>query len=615
MMKHKILIVTAVVFAVIFAPMSAFADFTDSGQASWAKTYIETMAEEGIVTGYEDGTFRPNDNIGKYASILMIYRTLKAAELVPVSTQTVNINKHMTTIVSKDVPNWPDMYGAVAYCLENDIIASSDLDNFQIGNTYTNARRFEVAVFLGKAMNTYLEEDLNVLYSLDFKDASSIVSAARPYVYLLNKKDIVSGDTLGYFNPDAPITRAAMAKMLAVSLDLLGDIEEPVENADDIIGVITNIIGDTNRVVIQNGADEDDIAIYNLTDVEIIIDGDEEEIDDLEIDMSVRLEYEGETLAKITVVDGESAAWSLDYEATFYKYSAYGDYQVIVLKDKDGEKFTHKTASNLVVTRDGKTADMEDLERGDYVNYAIRGDSFTEIEGFSATQEFEGVFQEYNEGDDEDTIVIKQLSGKTMELVLDEDCDIEKNGSRRDMDNLFKGDFVVVSVEYEKVVSIVASSNETEESGIIRSILISAEPKITIVTDENVEKTYDIDDDIDIEIGDDDRTIYDLRLNYSVDLVLEGGMITEINADSYEVLNKIDGTVYNIYTSSEKLKIRYLEDDSIEYIYVYVDDDTDIFSPSGRAMDFDDIDDDDKVFVYGSHEGSNYMADKIFVLE
>src|SRR6056297_953662 len=289
MMKHKILIVMAIVFTVIFAPLSAFADFTDSGEAPWAKTYIETMVDEGIVTGYEDGTFRPNDNISKYASILMIYRTVKAADLVTASEQTGYTSKHMSTIVSKGVPNWPDMYGAVAYCLEKGIITAADLDNFHIGDTYTNARRFEVAVFLGKTMNIYLEEDLNVLYSLNFKDASSIVAAARPYVYLLSGHDIISGDDLGYFNPSSPITRAAMAKMLSVSLDLLRDEADVAIDAEGVTGTITNIIGDTNRVVIQNGADDDDIAIYNLTDAEIIIDGDEEEIDDLEIDMRVRL--------------------------------------------------------------------------------------------------------------------------------------------------------------------------------------------------------------------------------------------------------------------------------------------------------------------------------------
>ena len=179
MIKHKIKVIAIVIFAFMVMPVSAFAVFSDIGQASWAESYIEKMADEGIVTGYTDGTFRPNDKISKYASILMIYRTVKAADLVTASEQTVNISRHMSTIAAKGVPNWPDMYGAVAYCLENGIITAADLDNFHIGDAYTNARRFEVAVFLGKTMNIYMEENLNVLYSLDFKDASSIVAAIR----------------------------------------------------------------------------------------------------------------------------------------------------------------------------------------------------------------------------------------------------------------------------------------------------------------------------------------------------------------------------------------------------------------------------------------------------
>jgi len=203
-----------------------------------------------------------------------------------------------------------------------------------------------------------------------------------------------------------------------------------------------------------------------------------------------------------------------------------------------------------------------------------------------------------------------------VELTLDDSYDVEKNGSDRSVSNLYDGDFVVVTTEYEKVVLIVASSNETDESGIIRSILIAARPQITIMTDDNEEMTYDVADEVDIEIAGDDSSLYDLRLNYSVDLVIEGGMVTEVQADSYEVLEKIDGSVYGIYTSSEKLKIKYIEDDEIKYMYVYVDsDDTDIFSPEGRSIDFDDLDDGDKVFIYGNYSGDNYIADKIFILE
>ncbi len=610
-------ILLAAVLIIAMMPISAFAAFTDINEASWAKTYIESMADEGIVTGYADNTFKPNDNISKYASILMIYRTLKAADLVMASTQTVNINKHMTTIVSKNVPNWPDLYGAVSYCLENGIISAADLNNFYIGDTYTNARRFEVAVFLGKAMNIYLEENLNVLYSLDFKDASSIVSAARPYVYLLNKHDVINGDTLGYFNPGDSITRAAMAKMLSVSLDLLKDEEAPVQDSDDKTGIITNIIGDTNRVVIQNSADEEDIAIYNLTDVEISIKGYEKDIEDLEVDMNIRLVFEGTALVKLLVLDEDIVDnVSNEYDGTMYNYTSYQNHYIVTLKDDAGEKFTHSTADNAIITKDGDSATFEDFERGDYVNYDLENELFVRIEGFGKSQEFEGVFNEYKEGDEEESIVLKKLDGSLLELVLDDTFDVEKNGRERAISDLIKGDFIVVTTEYERVENIVASSNETEESGIIRSILIAAQPQITIMTEDNEEKTYDINGNVDVEVNNRDKTIYDLRLNYSIDITLESDVVTEIEADSYEILNKVDGSINNIYSSPEKLKIKYTENDEIKYMYVYVDvDETDMFSPAGRSIDFDDLDEDYKVFIYGNYDGDKYVADKIFVLE
>ena len=47
--------------------------FTDASKIpSYAQFYIRTMAAQGIISGYADGTFRPNNNItrGQMAKIL-----------------------------------------------------------------------------------------------------------------------------------------------------------------------------------------------------------------------------------------------------------------------------------------------------------------------------------------------------------------------------------------------------------------------------------------------------------------------------------------------------------------------------------------------------------------
>lgn len=46
---------------------------------SWAKTYINVAAESGLINGYEDGTFRPDQPITRAETVTIINRLLKRA--------------------------------------------------------------------------------------------------------------------------------------------------------------------------------------------------------------------------------------------------------------------------------------------------------------------------------------------------------------------------------------------------------------------------------------------------------------------------------------------------------------------------------------------------------
>lgn len=48
-------------------PTSTAHKFTDIN-GYWAATYVDFLYSTGITTGYEDGTFRPNQNITRASS-------------------------------------------------------------------------------------------------------------------------------------------------------------------------------------------------------------------------------------------------------------------------------------------------------------------------------------------------------------------------------------------------------------------------------------------------------------------------------------------------------------------------------------------------------------------
>ena len=63
--------------------LARFCDVSDSSQdyfndisGSWARKYINQAAKAGLVQGYSDGTFRPNQNITRAETIVMVNRIL-----------------------------------------------------------------------------------------------------------------------------------------------------------------------------------------------------------------------------------------------------------------------------------------------------------------------------------------------------------------------------------------------------------------------------------------------------------------------------------------------------------------------------------------------------------
>ena len=61
----------------VFAEKEA-ASFTDISDAkyAWAKPYIEEMARSGYIAGYEDNTYRPDNQVTKLETIVLFSRAM-----------------------------------------------------------------------------------------------------------------------------------------------------------------------------------------------------------------------------------------------------------------------------------------------------------------------------------------------------------------------------------------------------------------------------------------------------------------------------------------------------------------------------------------------------------
>ncbi len=179
---------------IIGGGISVFDDIDDN---HWAKEYITTLYNEGVVSGKTVNEFFPSDNV-------------KREEYVKLAVTSMNINTKGDELPFEDVAEdaWYRKYVCIAF--HSDIINGVSENEFGIGMDIT---RQDLAVITYNLL-TACKFEFAQADGTEFKDAASIASYAKDAVKYLKSSGILSGDENGYFNPNAKATRAEAAKII-----------------------------------------------------------------------------------------------------------------------------------------------------------------------------------------------------------------------------------------------------------------------------------------------------------------------------------------------------------------------------------------------------------------
>ncbi len=179
--------------------------FGDVPTTYWAHDAIMLMANHQIISGYKDGTFRPDASVSRAEFAKMMVLTMQLSLVNP------------PTPTFLDVPRngWDYKY------IET---AKSYLTGYRFGTGLSyrptqGAQREDMAVAIVKGLNIQPSEGaaLDVLNTLT--DSSTISTNLKGYVAAAISNGIMIGDDLKKFNPQATITRAQTATLLARLID------------------------------------------------------------------------------------------------------------------------------------------------------------------------------------------------------------------------------------------------------------------------------------------------------------------------------------------------------------------------------------------------------------
>jgi len=156
-------------------------------QGHWASGQIAEWMEKGVVSGFPDGTFRPDESISRAQFITMVNTVLGLKEKAPIS--------------YADVKEGDWFAGEIAKAKKSGYISGYPDNTIRPNNTIT---RQEIAAIIAGI----LELDPNPAGVNSFKDAGVIASWSKGVMGAVNAEGILSGFPDGTCRPADTATRA-----------------------------------------------------------------------------------------------------------------------------------------------------------------------------------------------------------------------------------------------------------------------------------------------------------------------------------------------------------------------------------------------------------------------
>lgn len=227
---------TAAVVAIAPAQADAAKSFSDLTPANVHYDNVMNLVERGVITGYPDGTFKPNQSISRAHAAKII---AKALDLDTKNVKNPNF---------KDIPTNYAYYGEIAALANAGIINGYPDGTFKPNATLT---RGQMAKIIARAFE--LTGNAN---NLPFKDIAN--SEYKEYIAALYANKVTTGTTPTTYSPVNPVTRGQLASFVVRAEEAKGTVVETVAEIKDGKLVTKNgtfeITGELAKVFNANNA-------------------------------------------------------------------------------------------------------------------------------------------------------------------------------------------------------------------------------------------------------------------------------------------------------------------------------------------------------------------------
>lgn len=484
--------------------------FTDVPSDHWAWGYVSIMGAKGILAGYGNGKFGPQNHVSRLELVIMITRLLGAEEealaLDPDDVESALAGAFKDW---RHIPTWSGARECLAYALKAGYLwplLQGSSHNFQPG---TPATRVEVVATLLEAMGLGDQARDLAGSALGFHDAEAVPAWARGYVALAVELGILTGDG-GNLRPNQPVTRSEMAALLArADEDIDTDLDRGVVSGTVTAIHLATSASDTSTITIRrgvfggigSGTTSGQTQTYQLTvNVVVMIHDALGRLSDIAVGSRVALyldedgqvlliDAEDEQNPAPTTVAGTLISWSVNSAGKLTSLTI----RPITTGSHSPTPVTYSVAPDATITRNGHTVSVSELQVGFSLRLGLLGGVVKTLEiigeGDHEGDLVTGVITRVTVG--HGTTVASSVSiiptggtaGDEHTYVLAHDAVVVVNDTVGDLGDAQPGDHATAHLYSSGEIALLEVEFEvTQASGAVTGLVRDAHGRVTTIT-------------------------------------------------------------------------------------------------------------------------------------
>jgi|CZCB01.1.fsa_nt_gi hypothetical protein len=505
------------------------ASFPDVPDSHWALPHIIKMQLRGVITGYGDGSFKPDNYVSQLEAVTMAVRAM--------GLQDETEKEHSIDVSRYDLPVSWNAAGYVKVALLRGII---DADNF---SPYSNAGRAWVAQMVIRMIDA--EDELREEAATNFDDDASIPKWAKKHVALAVDKGIITGvanSTGGYdFLPDNAVKRAELATMISRADRYMNEVKGQLPMAE-----VTAVEG--SRVSLKQTGNV--VQAYNVVSTTAIFDKNAKRSTASILKPGELIRYQVNEQGDFIFIE------QLNKDHYQYKYISgtvirhFKEDRLVIIQSGDGKLHTNRYA-------DGSGAEL--LQPGTFVTATVKDDTivsikYDDLQGSVLRGKFYFLDKEKN-------ILTLETNNRHESFTVSDNVIFNYGGKRfPSVQDLVKGDEIEITLKDNEIISITLLKEYNRETLSCKIVAISPIEKVlTVRAADGRLISVEVPDNAVITIGGMANPLFsDLEVGDDIELTVEKNAAVALTVTNRGYKKEVTGKVEALNAST---RVIVLEDE------------------------------------------------------